>query len=47
MFEGSAEEQCARAAKIYQCGKEKAPNMTSALENAIGNKQPLNAVISS
>lgn len=32
-------DECERAAEIYQCGKEKAPNVTSAVQDALTNTE--------
>jgi hypothetical protein len=31
-------DDCARAANIYQCGREKAPNVTKAMQDAAASK---------
>jgi hypothetical protein len=33
------DDECAKAAEIYQCGKEKAPVVTSAIQSALTDNQ--------
>jgi len=43
-FQKVEEEQCAKAAEIYQCGKEKAPEVTSAIQNSLTSDQIVDGV---
>jgi hypothetical protein len=44
LFQKVEEEQCAKAAEIYQCGKEKAPEVTSAIRNSLTSDQLVDGV---
>lgn len=46
MIEIGEESECAKAAAIYQCGREKAPMVTNAIQFGLSNKSALTGVIS-
>jgi len=43
-FLGNSMDECSKAAEIYQCGVEKAPQMTLAIQNKLTNTEPLSGV---
>jgi hypothetical protein len=38
-FSAKSDDECVKAAEIYQCGREKAPVVTSAIQSALTNNQ--------